>query len=218
MRDRTDRGKFLPLAEIGSVVLTAVLIEWVLAGVSVAASLAIAALCLVFMVADHRLHGESLRDLGFRSDNFVAALKLVAMVALPSITILLLGGWYLGTLHSPLPQRGSIILWLAPLGIAWGVLQQYWIQSFINTRAMQAFGHGSVSIIVVAATFGLLHMPNPVLAIVTFLMGLAFGWIYQRKPNVYALGLAHSFLTLVFVSSLPDRVLGGLRVGLHYFQ
>ncbi|MBV9241114.1 MAG: CPBP family intramembrane metalloprotease, partial [Acidobacteria bacterium] len=107
---------------------------------------------------------------------------------------------------------------LIPVGISWGVLQEYWVQGFVNRRAMQSVGRGPLSITITAAVFGLLHMPNPLLASATFAVGLPFAWVYQKRPNLYALGLAHSILTVVLISSFPDELLGGLRVGLQYFR
>jgi membrane protease YdiL (CAAX protease family) len=63
----------------------------------------------------------------------------------------------------------------------------------------------------------LLHFPNPWLSLATFVGGVIWAWVYQRAPNLPALALSHSLMTLVLIWTLPASALGGLRVGFNYF-
>ena len=74
-----------------------------------------------------------------------------------------------------------------------------------------------MSVFVVAFVFALLHMPNPWLAAATFAGGLLWAWVYQRTPNLYALGLSHGLMTWVLISSVPPAALHNLRVGFKFF-
>src|SRR5205807_10612618 len=103
------------------------------------------------------------------------------------------------------------------LGFGWGLVQQYVLQGFINRRAQIIWGPGWLSIFMVAAIFGGLHLPNPWLTFVTLAGGTIWAAVYQMAPNLFALALSHCLLTWVIVSSLPTSALNYLCIGLQYF-
>ena len=82
---------------------------------------------------------------------------------------------------------------------------------------MILLGRGWGSILMVGAIFGLLHLPNVWVTLITFLGGLIWAAIYQRVPNLFALAVTHSVMTWFVVSTLPPTALHHLRVGLGYF-
>jgi len=102
-------------------------------------------------------------------------------------------------------------------GVLWGFLQQYALQGFINRRAQLVWGRGPLSVLVVALTFALLHLPNPWLMLATFAGGLVWARAYQREPNLLALGLSHGLMTWVLISAFPSAALHNLRVGYKFF-
>jgi len=69
----------------------------------------------------------------------------------------------------------------------------------------------------VAMVFGGLHLPNPLLTILTLGGGIIWAAVYQRAPNLFALALSHSLMTWVLVSTLPASALNHLRIGFKYF-
>src|SRR4030095_15403739 len=78
------------LWEIVSVVISCLIAEWVVLAFIGTNKLALAipvALALALMTSSHRIYGETLHDLGFRIDNFYAAVKLLII---PTIVILAL--------------------------------------------------------------------------------------------------------------------------------
>jgi membrane protease YdiL (CAAX protease family) len=133
--------------------------------------------------------------------------------------VLVVIGWYSTGLHNNLLARtgGRSLMWLPLWGFLWGLLQQYVLQAFVNRRSQIALGQGWRSILLVAAVFALLHFPNPWLSLITFAGGLVWAWVYQRAPNLPALALSHSLMTLVLIWTLPPALLNGLRVGFNYF-
>ena len=171
-------------------------------------------LAFAYIILSHRAWGESLRDLGWRRDNFRAAARLLALPMLLLTAALIVTGWFFGSLRAPRAPEWFIIIWL-PL---WGLMQQAILQSFVNRRAQAAFGRGWPSILVTAAVFGLLHMPNPWLTLATFIAGLVWAAIYQRAPNLFALALSHALMTAALVTTAPPFLLGGLRVGIRYLH
>lgn len=214
-----DRG--LAAWEIASVASSILIAEWILAAVVGRSKFVVGipiTLAFVFMICSHRLRGETLRDLGFRFDNFLQALKLLLLPMLLTAGLCLLTGWWLGEKmnflrwHQERPIMSQLFL-----GVGWGLVQQYVLQSFINRRAQIVSGTGWLSVLLVAAVFGGLHLPNPPLAAVTFVGGVVWAAVYQKAPNIFALALSHAVMTWVLVSTLPASALNHLRIGFKYF-
>ena len=85
--------------EIASVASSILIAEWILSAVMGRSKLAVAipiALAFVLMIGSHRLRGETLRDLGFRFDNFLRAGKLLLLPMLLTAVLGLLAGWWFG--------------------------------------------------------------------------------------------------------------------------
>ncbi|HEY8204487.1 MAG TPA: CPBP family glutamic-type intramembrane protease [Pyrinomonadaceae bacterium] len=215
----TDRT--LAAWEIVSVASSIVIAEWMLAaaaGFSKAIIAVPVGLAVLLILLSHRVRGDTLRDIGFRFDNFLRALYLLAAPVFIFAVVCLIVGWRLGSSFDFFrwhPKR-YLVLQLA-LGFFWALVQQYVLQGFINRRAMLVAGRGWRSVLVVAAVFGLLHLPNVWITIITLLAGAIWAAVYQRAPNLFALALSHSIMTWFIVSTLPPWALHHLRVGLGYF-
>jgi membrane protease YdiL (CAAX protease family) len=52
--------------------------------------------------------------------------------------------------------------------------------------------------------------------IVTFGAAIIAAAVYQRSPNLWVNGLTHGLISFVVYYSLPNAVIGGLRVGPDY--
>jgi membrane protease YdiL (CAAX protease family) len=215
------RDRQLAAWEIASVVSSILIAEWIAASVAGGSRLTVAipiTLAFAFMIVSHRLREETLRDLGFRFDNFVRAGTLLL---LPMITVavlcLALGHWFGGRMDFLGWHVGTPLVAQLALGFGWGLVQQYVLQSFINRRAQLISGKGWLSILLTAAAFSVLHMPNAWLMLATFAGGVVWAAVYQRAPNIFALAISHSLMTWVIVSTLPPSSLHHLRIGFKYF-
>ncbi|HEX8458936.1 MAG TPA: CPBP family intramembrane glutamic endopeptidase [Pyrinomonadaceae bacterium] len=217
----TPGSRALAAWEIVSIASSILVAEWAVLALGNRKTLILVPVACAFalMLYSHRLRGETLRELGWRTDNFLRAARLLLLPMLAGTLVLVLVGWlwFGGSFRVGKQRAGWAISGFPVWGLVWGLLQQYALQSFINRRAQVVFGRGAKSILLVAAVFALLHLPNPWLTGATFLGGLIWAAVYQRAPNLYALALSHAFLTWALVSTFPPEALHSLRVGYKFF-
>ncbi|MGB8507635.1 MAG: CPBP family intramembrane glutamic endopeptidase, partial [Pyrinomonadaceae bacterium] len=207
--------------EIASVVSSVLIAEWAVTSLAEGSKLIGAvptALAFIYVIVSHRLHGESAREIGWQFENFPRAARLLLLPTLVPAIVLIIAGWYVSSLNFKRWGGGHLFFGVLPFGVMWGLLQQYILQGFVNRRAVLIWGRGWRSILFVAIIFAALHLPNPWLTSVTFAGGLVWAAVYQRAPNLFALGLSHALMTWVLVSTVPPSALHSLRVGFNYFR
>lgn len=210
-------AKGLALWEVVTVVTSCLIGEWAIvpfaAGLGFLAAVPIL-LALGFMFFSHWYRGESLKDIGFRSDNFAAAARILLLPTLGAVIVILILGWTLsGSALVFRPLRSHLLL--LPL---WALVQQYVLQGFINRRLQIALGTGFKTTLLVGLLFGLLHLPNPLLTLLTFLGGVMWAGVYQRRPNLFALGISHALVSLTLALAIPPNSINALRVGFRYLN
>jgi hypothetical protein len=207
-------SRWLATWEIVSVLISCLIAEWVVLAFVGNNKLVLAVpvlLALGLMIFSHLERGESLREIGFRIDNLAPALRILLLPTSAVIIGALSVVFVTSTLTDIAPWRNRFFA--LPL---WALFQQYALNGFINRRAQLALGPGRRSVVLVALVFSILHLPNPMLAIVTFVGGLIWAAAYQKEPNLFALAISHTVVSITLALTLSSS-LESLRVGFKYF-
>lgn len=166
---------------------------------------------VVVVIALCIAHNRKSGDWGFSRRAFVPALLWSIALTVPLVAAL----WLVGHAMGRAPARPAPLLDFLYV-MVWGGAQQFVLQTVILRESQAVAGRGAV--LLAAATFASLHLPNPFLVIVTFTGGVAWCWIYSRHPNIVPLALSHAAATVVILLSFDPSVTGGLRTGWHYFR
>jgi membrane protease YdiL (CAAX protease family) len=209
-------SKALAAWEIASVAVSFLLAEWMIepfAGGNRLVSAIPLVLAFGLMLLSHHARGETAREIGWRVDNFFGAVRLLILPMVGFGILIVLIGWLSRGLRADKLHLWQWVVWL-PM---WGLIQQYVLQGFINRRAQVLWGRGARSVLLVAFVFALLHLPNPLLSVATFIGGAIWAVVYQRAPNLPALALSHALMSLLLASSFPASAINSLRVGIRYF-
>jgi len=182
-----------------------------------------ALLAFALIIHSHRVRRESPREIGFTRRHFGRALGWVAPPTLLACAAFAAIGYFADSFHLTSHFWANILF--LPV---WGLIQQYVLQGFIyrrmrfvvvdeTTPATEQRRRANWAILATAAVFALAHAPNLMLMLLTLLGALLWSWVYERAPNLWALGLSHAAISLMLMTSLPSWLLPSLSVGYKHF-
>ncbi|MEP7337910.1 MAG: CPBP family intramembrane glutamic endopeptidase [Acidobacteriota bacterium] len=182
-----------------------------------------ALLAFALIINSHRVRGERLREIGFTRRHFGRAMGLVAPPTLVACAAFAAIGYFAGSFHLT-SHFWTNVLFLP----VWGLMQQYVLQGFIyrrirfvvadeTTQAIEQRRRAYWAILATAVIFAVAHAPNLALMLLTLLGALLWSWVYERAPNLWALGLSHAAMSLMLMTSLPSWLLPSLSVGYKHF-
>jgi len=178
-------------------------------------------LVLTQSIVSHCLRQESLAEIGLSTRNFGEATALLRLPLLFCSGLLIFAGWASGSLETATGFFSGL-----PSLLVSGIAQQYLLQGVIHRRLGEAtlairqrFStlQSTLPVLLTATCFAVVHLPNITLSILTFIGGLILSLVYQRAPNIYAIGLSHGFMSLIVIKALPPWILHSLSVGYKHF-
>jgi membrane protease YdiL (CAAX protease family) len=132
---------------------------------------------------------DVLRIWGIRRDNFWLALRAQLGFVVAGVLGLVSLGMASGSLT--LPATFWVTLALYPV---WGVAQQFALQNLIARNFVGVFSNPTALAVAAAVLFGISHYPRLELVVLTLISGIFFTLIYRRRPNLWAVGIAHGLL------------------------
>lgn len=133
-------------------------------------------------------------ELGIRKDNFRPAF-IYHGVATLIIFLFLFAGWKVGLIQK-LPQTETAAFYTFYILIS-APLQEFIFRSLMLYELGVFFrGHKFLKIIISAAIFSFAHSfyRSWSVLLITFAMGLIWGYLYLKKPNLFAVSLSHAVL------------------------
>jgi hypothetical protein len=169
---------------------------------------------LIWLVLSFVARRDTPKTMGWRADNLWPATKRAAWFFGISSLLICGAGLFLGMLHR-LPEHLIDPKRFAGY-LAFCLLQQVGLNSFLMNRLLAAFQQPSVAALVAGAIFGALHWPNPVLVPLTFAGGVAMAWLFATERNILPLTLCQAILGALVWWAFPLAWHHSMRVGPGY--
>lgn len=168
----------------------------------------------VWLVASFLLRRDTPKTMGWRGDNLWAATRKAWVFFAAASAVVCGVGLFLGMLqrlptHLIEPRRFVGYL-------AFCVLQQVGLNSFLTNRLLGAFEKPVPAALVAGVLFAALHWPNPVLVPLTFVGGTAIAWLFARERNILPLALGQAILGALVWWAFPLAWHHSMRVGPGY--
>jgi len=156
---------------------------------------------------------EGFHSMGLCTTNLRQSLWGVALAAGVAVAAVVLA-YRLHTLHTPATLSSSMRHYI---GYAlWATLQEVILQCFFVVRALRLLGNVMMAAVFSACLFSIAHLPNPVLAVITLVCGLAACLFYLHYRNVWPLAAAHALLGIAIAITIPANLDHNMRVGVSY--
>lgn len=159
----------------------------------------ILAVMTAVMLAYDYWHGISLKELGIRRDTLKGSLLLNATASL-LLVILMFLTFKAGLIREP-TIPGWELFFAYYLFISSPSQEFLFRSNFFALMRRSGVGGPALQITASAVTYSFLHIfyKDPLTLLVTFAVGLLWGWIYQRHPNLWGVSFSHAVLGAVSI-------------------
>jgi hypothetical protein len=169
---------------------------------------------VIWLAASSLLRRDTPKTLGWRADNILPATRRAVWFFATSSILLCIAGLSLGMLHRPPihliePNRFGGYL-------AFCLLQQVGLNSFLTNRLLGAFEKPLPAAALAGGLFAALHWPNPVLVPLTVAGGVGMAWLFARERNILPLTVGQAILGALVWWAFPIAWHHSMRVGPGY--
>lgn len=122
----------------------------------------------------------------------------------------------LHTLHRP----SGFLQWVLAFGgyTVWSLAQQFLMQGYFLARLIRLLPSEKLAALTAAAIFAIAHLPNPILASLTLVWGLAACLVFLKARNLWTLAMAHAIFGISVAITIPAATLHNMRVGRGYLN
>ena len=166
-----------------------------------------------FIAAVTCLSFDGRKAMGLRTANFFRSLWVVA-VALAAAAVAAGVAAKLHTLRMP-PGPVEFVRTYVAYAI-WSFVQQFLLQAIFLSRLLRLLPNPAAAAVTAASIFAIAHLPNPILAPLTLILGLAACFVFLHYRNLYSVALAHAIFGIAIAMTVPGPVIHNMRVGLSY--
>lgn len=156
---------------------------------------------------------DGLRPMGLCAANLLRSLWGVGVAAGIAMLAVLLAG-RLHTLH--MPDTPGEFLRHYGIYALWAAIQQMILQCFFLRRSLRLLPNATAAAALAAGLFAVAHLPNPLLTIVTLVLGLVSCLFFLRYRNLWSLAAAHAILGICIAITVPGPLDHNMRVGIGY--
>jgi len=101
--------------------------------------------------------------------------------------------------------------------LIWAWFQQLAFNGYFVNRLQAVFKNKFYVMIAAGLLFGLVHLPNPVLVVVTFIGGIVSAYFYGRNRNLWYLAIGHAALAVTIHNFIPMVWHHQMRIGPGYW-
>lgn len=156
---------------------------------------------------------DGARAMGLRATNFLRSLWVVGAALLIAAAAIVVAA-QLHTLRAPAGALQFVANYFAYA--IWACVQQFLLQCYFLLRFLRLMPGPRSAALAAAGIFAAAHLPNPVLAPITFVWGVAACLLFLRYRNLFPLALAHAIVGITIALTVPGYVDHNMRVGWSY--
>jgi membrane protease YdiL (CAAX protease family) len=169
------------------------------------------AICTCVFLSSFFVHGDTLKELGIRIDNLRPSLKEASVATLLCVALTVYISIFYRASHTP-RGAGKILTGFLQY-IPFGIVQQFFLNSFLYLRLKKVLGNNGAAIICTVTIFSLLHVPNTALMLFTAVGGLIFCYLFSRNRNIFSLGVMHGIVGMIALVLLVPGFMKSFTVG-----
>ncbi len=168
------------------------------------------------------LTGKTLPDwyaeeFGFlpKSTKGLGKLTLIWLAAMVTIVVL-------GLIFNPNflkeKQLWSLTSYWLSRYFVWGWFQQFVLHGYVTRNLKTVLRNDTKTAFWTSVIFSFLHLPNPLLMVITFFSAFVSAKFFLKYSNIYILALFHGFLAVAIGTCLPDSLVQNLRIGPRFLE